>query len=136
MDTRSLGDDSDSSEDETSSGKSPPTKELERTPAERHAFLFRHNLTSSRYELHQFHPLPSQIPFLLSVFANNVNFFAQIVHMPTITKLVRDWRSSDMTSLNPANEALMLSIYYAAVTSMEEEDVSAPCFEVLWSLPA
>jgi hypothetical protein len=28
-----------------------------------------------------------------------------------------------MTSLTPANEALMFSIYYAAITSMEEDDV-------------
>jgi len=45
--------------------------------------------------------------------------------MPTITKLVRHLRASDMTSLSPANEALMFSIYYAAITSMEEEDVSS-----------
>jgi hypothetical protein len=39
--------------------------------------------------------------------------------------MVRDLRGKDMTSLTPANEALMFSIYYAAITSMEEEDVSS-----------
>jgi hypothetical protein len=43
--------------------------------------------------------------------------------MPTITKLVRPVRTGDTISLTPANEALMFSIYYAAITSMEEEDV-------------
>ncbi|KAF2811281.1 uncharacterized protein BDZ99DRAFT_385394 [Mytilinidion resinicola] len=123
-DTRGLeGDEFDSSEDEASSGKSPPTQELERTPSERHAFLFRHNLSPSAHDLREFHPLPSQIPFLLDVFSENVNFITQIVHMPTVTKMVRDLRGSDMMRLTPSNEALMFSIYYAAITSMEEDDV-------------
>lgn len=119
------GDESDSSEDEESPGKSPSTQELERTPSDRHAFLFRHNLSPSAHDLREFHPLPSQIPFLLDVFSENVNFIMQVVHMPTVTKMVRDLRSSDMTRLTPANEALMFSIYYAAITSMEEDDVSS-----------
>jgi hypothetical protein len=133
MDTRSLaGDESDSSEDEASSGKTPSTQELERTPSERHAFLFRHNLSPSAPNLREFHPLPSQIPFLLDVFSENVNFFIQIVHIPTVTKMVRDLRGSGMTRLTPANEALMFSIYYAAVTSMEEDDVSSPWIVMPW----
>jgi hypothetical protein len=133
MDTRSLaGDESDSSEDEASPGKTPSTQELERTPSERHAFLFRHNLSPSAPNLREFHPLPSQIPFLLDVFSENVNFFIQIVHIPTVTKMVRDLRGSGMTHLTPANEALMFSIYYAAVTSMEEDDVSSPWIVMPW----
>ena len=126
MDTRDLaGDESDSSEDEVSSGKTPSTQELERTPSERHAFLFRHNLNSSTPNLRELHPLPSQIPFLVDVFSENVNIFIQVVHIPTVTKMVRELRSSGMTSLTPTNEALMFSIYYAAITSMEEDDVSS-----------
>jgi hypothetical protein len=48
----------------------------------------------------------------------------RVVHVPTVTKMIRDLRGRDMTSLTPANETLMFSIYYAAVTSMEEDDVS------------
>ena len=134
MDTRGLADDeSDSSEDDASSGKTPSTQELERTPSERHGFLFRHNLSSSAPNLSEFHPLPSQIPFLLDVFSENVNLFIQIVHIPTVSKMVRDSRGSGMTRFTPGIEALMFSIYYAAITSMEEEDVSSstvlPCFE-------
>lgn len=127
MDTRGLaGDESDSSEDDASPGKTPSAQELERTPSERHAFLFRHNLSPPAPDLREFHPLPSQIPFLLDMFSENVNFFIQIVHIPTVTKMVRDLRGSGMTRCTPANEALMFSIYYAAVTSMEEDDVSSP----------
>ena len=127
MDTRSLaGDEFDSSEDDASPGKTPSTQELERSPSERHAFLFRHNLSPSTPDLREFHPLPSQIPFLLDVFSENMNLFIQIVHIPTVTKMVRDLRGSGMTGCTPAREALMFSIYYAAINSMEEEDVSSP----------
>lgn len=127
MDTRGLaGDESDSSEDDASPGKTPSTQELERSPSERHAFLFRHNLSPSTPDLREFHPLPSQIPFLLDVFSDNVNLFIQIVHIPTVNKMVRGLRSKGMTRCTPANEALMFSIYYAAINSMEEDDVSSP----------
>ncbi|KAI0873990.1 hypothetical protein GGS24DRAFT_461038 [Hypoxylon argillaceum] len=115
--------DVDSSEDEDLSGASPSTFELERTASERHAFLFRHNLNSSGPDFRELHPLPSQIPFLLDVFSENVNLVVQIVHMPTIREIARSTRGSDITKLTPANEALMFSIYYAAITSMEEDDV-------------
>ncbi|KAJ8109716.1 hypothetical protein ONZ43_g6059 [Nemania bipapillata] len=114
--------DLDSSGDEELSGASPSTFELERTASERHAFLFRHNLNSSGLDPRELHPLPSQVPFLLDVFYENVNLVVQIVHMPTIRDMARSSRGSDITQLTPANEALMFSIYYAAVTSMEDDD--------------
>ena len=127
MDTRGLaGDGSDNSEDEPSPEKMTSTKELERTPSERYAFLFRHNLSHLAPDLRDFHPLPSQIPFLLDVFSENVNSLVQIVHMPTVTKMFRDLRGSGMGHCDPANQALMFSIYYAAITSMEEDDASSP----------
>ncbi|BDD63048.1 hypothetical protein MAP00_007995 [Monascus purpureus] len=119
MDTRDLaGDESDSSEDEASSAQ-----EFERTAAERNAFLFGHNLALPASDVREFHPLPSQIPFLLDVFSENVNFFLRCVHMPTVSKMVRDLRHSGMRHLTPSNEALLFSIYYAAIVSMEEDDV-------------
>ncbi|KAJ5393738.1 uncharacterized protein N7487_011379 [Penicillium crustosum] len=123
-DTRGLPlGDSDTSDDEASLGMTPSTLELERTPAERHGFLFGHNLSPFSPNLTDLHPLPSQIPFLLDVFSENVNIIFQIVHIPTIKKMVRDWRGREMKGLTPANEALMFAIYYAAITSMEEEDI-------------
>jgi hypothetical protein len=86
--------------------------------------LFQHNLSPSAPDLREFHPLPSQIPFLLDIFAENVNAVSRIVHVPTIAKMVRDFRGREMSNLTPANEALMFSIYYAAITSMDEDDVS------------
>ena len=132
-DSYSLGPgDSDTSEDEVSPAKSPSSQELERTPLERHTFLFRHSLSPSAPDLRDFHPLPSQIPFFLDIFSENVNSVIRILHIPTIAKMSRNLRGSDMTRLTPANEALMFSIYYAAVTSMEEDDVSLQWIWILY----
>ncbi len=125
MESGSLGiSDSDTSEDEVSPGKSSSTQELERTPSERHAFLFRHNLGPSNPDTSEFYPPQSHLPLLLDVFSDNVNAICQIVHLPTIWKMVHGLADYDMTSLKPAHEALILSICYAAITSMEDDDVS------------
>ncbi|KAI1109517.1 hypothetical protein F5Y14DRAFT_444644 [Nemania sp. NC0429] len=112
-----------SSDDEALSGASPQTLELERPASERHAFLFQHNLSPPGPDLRELRPLPSQIPFLLDVFYENVNLVVQVVHMPTVNNIARSSRGYDITQLTPANEALMFSIYYAAITSMEDDDV-------------
>ncbi|KAF2101309.1 hypothetical protein NA57DRAFT_72750 [Rhizodiscina lignyota] len=125
-DIRSLAENEyDSSEDEALRAKTSSTKELERAPSERHAFLFRHNLSPSAPDVREFYPLPSQIPFLVDIFAENVNIFIQAVHIPTVKKMIRSLRGSNLTRLTPANEALMFSICYAAINSMEEDDMMA-----------
>ncbi|KAK3941018.1 fungal-specific transcription factor domain-containing protein [Diplogelasinospora grovesii] len=122
MDTRGwAAEDSDFSEDEDSQGRS--TMSTEPTPSERHAFLFRHNLGQQGLDVAALHPLPSQVPFLVNVYAENVNILMQVGHIPTVTKLVRGMHHSQGPTLTPANEALMFAIYYAAVMSMEGEDI-------------
>ncbi|KAJ4424448.1 hypothetical protein N0V82_000970 [Gnomoniopsis sp. IMI 355080] len=101
----------------------PSTQELDRSPSERHSFLFRHNLSFSPADAREFHPLPSQVPFLLNTYSENVNLFMQVVHIPTITKRTRKLRGSDSSELSPSDEALLFSIYYAAIISMEDDDV-------------
>ncbi|CAG7937081.1 unnamed protein product [Penicillium olsonii] len=110
------------SDDDSLPDETPYAREFDQTPAARHGFLFGHNLTSSSPDLNNLHPLPSQIPFLLDLFSENVNMILQVVHLPTVRKMVRDWRGRDMQGLTPAQEALMFAIYYAAITSMENED--------------
>lgn len=75
-------------------------------------------------QLRDCHPLPSQVPFLIDTFAQNVNMIAQVVHVPTVRKLVRDVPGGNLSALGPADSALTFAIYYAAITSMEEADVS------------
>lgn len=117
------GQDPDTSDDDAAAGKTI-NQEPTRTPSQRHAFFFGHNLSHSGTNPKDFRPLPSQIPFLLDIFSENVNSLLQIVHLPTINKLVRKLRSNEMTVFTPANEALMFSIYYSATVSMDTEDVS------------
>lgn len=112
------------SEDEDLPRKTLSTQELERMPSERHAFLFQHKLSPN---LREFHPLPSQIPFPLNVYSENMNLFVQTVHMSTVTKMIHYLRGSDVTNLTPTNQALMFSICYAAVPSMEDDNVSPAC---------
>jgi hypothetical protein len=134
MDTQRLDTvDSDSSDDEDASPeKTPSLPEVHRTPSDRHAFLFGHNLMGPVPDLSESRPLPSQIPFLLDTFSTNVNLFLQVVHMPTVTKMIRNLREDDMAGPSPSNDALLCSIYYAAVTSMVDEDVSKPRFWLPW----
>ncbi|EEY23471.1 fungal specific transcription factor domain-containing protein [Verticillium alfalfae VaMs.102] len=126
-DTQGLaGGDSDVSEDDTDSpGQTASTRESERGASERNGLLFGHNLGPSAPDLGQFRPLPSQIPFLVDVFSENVNFCIQIVHMPALRDMIRDMRGRSAGSIPPANEALAFAVYYAAVTSMSEEDVAS-----------
>ncbi|KAI0099458.1 fungal-specific transcription factor domain-containing protein [Daldinia grandis] len=126
METQGLASgDYDSSEDEDSLSKTPSTQELDRTPSQRHAFLFGHNISSHGPNIHEFHPPLSQIPFIVNTFYQNVNILTQVVHMPTLNKMVQSLQDSGPSILTPANEALMFAIYYSAITSMEEEDVAA-----------
>lgn len=113
---------SDSDSSDESPGTTPSTREHNRAPSDRHAFLFKHNLSGETSDLRQFRPLPSQIPFLLDTFSENVNFILQIVHMPTVRKMVREARG-DASSLSPSSEAVLFSTYYSAVVSMDDEDV-------------
>ncbi|KAM0205163.1 hypothetical protein ACHAQI_009396 [Fusarium lateritium] len=122
MDTRKMADDDLSSEDEDLPADTPSTQELHRDPSERHAFLFRHDDISSSSGGQNFDPLPSQIPFLLDVFQENINLVMHIVHMPSLRKLVRPTRGAP-TTISLKNQALLFSIYYSAITSMDDEDV-------------
>lgn len=126
MDAEGLAgnDEYDSSDEGMSQGHTPSTQEIYRNPTDRHSFLFAGTLGSTSSNLLELHPLPSQIPFLIGTFAENVNIMAQVVHIPTVTRMIRELPGSNLKALTPQNEALMFAIYYAAITSMEEDDVS------------
>ncbi len=120
--TASLANESDDSGDEH--WQQSTAHELARTPADRHGFLFGHNLQPRRPDLQEFRPLPSQIPFLFQTYVDNVNCLIQVVYAPTVSEMVRNLTSSNPIELTAGEEALMFAIYYAAITSMEDEDVS------------
>ncbi|KAL1875312.1 hypothetical protein VTK73DRAFT_10149 [Phialemonium thermophilum] len=77
---------------------------------------------SADVDLRPLHPLPSQIPFMWQVYLENVDPLVKILHTPSMNKLIREIRNN-LDNLNPSTEALMFSIYYAAITSMDAEEV-------------
>jgi hypothetical protein len=110
-------DDSGESEVEDTPDDSPHPPEAS---ADHHAFIFGYR--SADVDLRVLHPLPSQIPFMWQVYQENVEPLIKILHVPTTDKIVRDIRKN-IDGISPAHEALLFSIYYAAITSMEDDEV-------------
>jgi hypothetical protein len=79
--------------------------------------------SSTDVDLRSLHPLPSQIPFYWQTFLDNVHPLVMIVHPPTMYKTIKDVQNN-MESLSKSTEALMFSIYFATITSMNAEEVS------------
>ena len=131
--TDAARDDSSTSDDEDYPVDTAVTPETRREPSTQYASIFRNNLSGSATDLRELHPLPSQIPFLLNMFAEKVNIFSQLVHMPTLNKRLHEMRGPAPSRLTIAEEALMFSIYYAAVTSMDDDDVGASYYLIQYS---
>lgn len=116
-----MGEDTDDSEDEDTPDHSPI--QVVDAATDHHAFILGYR--SSDVDLRKLHPLPSQIPFMWQVYQENVEPLLKILHIPTMEKLIRDMRRN-IDELTHGNEALLFSIYYAAITSMEDEEVCNP----------
>ncbi|KAI1735921.1 fungal-specific transcription factor domain-containing protein [Xylaria scruposa] len=85
-----------------------------------HGFIF--GYSSSNVDLRSLHPLPSQMLFYWQVYMENVDPIVKLLHVPATTKIIKDLRS-DMSTITPAVEALVFAIYFAAITSMQEDEV-------------
>ncbi|CAJ2500729.1 Uu.00g035820.m01.CDS01 [Anthostomella pinea] len=115
---RLTDDDSDYSDD----GDTPVT-DCDPAPEQHfdhHSFIM--GYSSSEVDLAKLHPLPSQIEFIWQIYIESVDPVVKILHVPTMSKAIRELRTN-MSSIPPGLEALMFSIYYAALTSMEDEEV-------------
>lgn len=84
-------------------------------------FLLRN--TSTTHQREDLHPLPSQMLFLWQTYMDNVDPFMKVLHVPTLTKVIRELRGS-YHSLEPSTQALVLAISLAAIMSLEDEEVS------------
>ncbi|KAI2467063.1 fungal-specific transcription factor domain-containing protein [Annulohypoxylon bovei var. microspora] len=116
-DTEQLSDeDSDGSDDGSSPGILNPYPDQ----VDHHGFVL--GYSSSNVDLRKLHPLPSQIPFIWQVYQENVDPLVKILHVPSMSKIIRELRSN-MNDISPGMEALMFAIYYASITSMEEDEV-------------
>jgi hypothetical protein len=61
------------------------------------------------------------------IYQENVDPLVKILHAPSMDKLIRETRNN-LDTLTPPTEALMFSIYYAAITSMDEAEVRTTMF--------
>lgn len=77
-------------------------------------------------DLDKYWPVPSVIPFLWSVYQENVEPLLKVLHIPTMEPVFRDARR-DHKQLSPGNEALVWAIYYAAITSLDPDEVREIC---------
>jgi hypothetical protein len=100
-----------------------PRNEPAQSQSYQNHFLFQQRSSQTTLETRHLHPPSLEVPFLLDTFAENVNLIAGVVCMPQVKQLVRAVRNSGPDSLTASREALLFSVYYAAVASMEYEDV-------------
>lgn len=96
------------------------TMSYKESATDHHSFVLGYR--SCDVDLRKLHPLPSQIPFIWQVYTENVDPLVKILHVPTMNHVIRRLMT-DMNGLSPALEALMFSIYYAAITSLEDDEV-------------
>jgi hypothetical protein len=59
------------------------------------------------------------------VYQENVEPLIKLLHVPSVELILRDARRNH-GKLTPANEALVFTIYFAAITSLESDDVRIP----------
>ncbi|KPM45841.1 hypothetical protein AK830_g571 [Neonectria ditissima] len=100
---------------------SPESTPASIPPIDHHAFILGYR--SADVDLSKCHPLPSHVPFLWSVYQENVEPLIKLVHVPTTEELFRTARrcSGQLTS---GQEALVFAIYYAAIVSLEADEAS------------
>ncbi|ESU11294.1 hypothetical protein FGSG_05350 [Fusarium graminearum PH-1] len=85
-----------------------------------HSFIFGYN--SSDADLRGLHPLPAQGSFLWQIFLENIEPLVKVLHIPTMSKLMAQVRRGEH-DLRPGDEALVFTIYYAAVVSSEKQEI-------------
>jgi hypothetical protein len=78
---------------------------------------FAFGLRSLGTNLQQLHPTPERIFSLWQTYLETVDPLLKIFHTPTVQRQITQ-TSHKLDKIDPAQEALMFSIYYAAITSM------------------
>lgn len=88
--------------------------------SDHHAFVLGYR--SADVDLQKLHPLPSQSTFLWSAYQENVEPLMKFIHVPSVDLILRAARRN-CDELSPAKKALVFSIYFAAITSLEPDEV-------------
>jgi hypothetical protein len=90
----------------------------------RHAFFLKHT-NGTNLEVPSLLPLASQVPFLLEVYAERVHSIIGLPHMPSFRKLLPHRRSERIETSSFDEDALVFAVFYAAICSMDEDEVSS-----------
>ncbi|KAK4154716.1 fungal-specific transcription factor domain-containing protein [Chaetomidium leptoderma] len=112
----------DEASDESDVEATPESADHEKSLVDHQSFILGYR--SADVDLKPLHPLPSQIPFIWQVYQENVDPILKVIHVPSMSKLIKALRHN-FDSLTPSTEALMFSIYYASITSLDEDEVKA-----------
>ncbi|KAG6010053.1 hypothetical protein E4U21_000496 [Claviceps maximensis] len=88
--------------------------------SDHHAFILGYR--SADVDLRKLHPLPIQSALLWSIYQENVEPLVKMLHVPSVDPVMCDART-DCDKLTPGNKALVFTIYLAAITSLEPNDV-------------
>ena len=112
--------DDDSEEEEENSqlsGQSPAE-----TSTSQSSVLFGSSPLHQR-ELRLLHPPPAHLTALFYYYENNVDPMVKLLHIPSLRKLVMR-ASANIDAIPSGNyiEALLFSMYYAAITSLTQEE--------------
>ena len=112
-----MDDDSSEEEDSQFSGQSPAE-----TSTSQSSVLFGSSPLDQR-DLRLLHPPPSQLTALFFYYEKNVDPMVRILHIPSLRKLVLS-ASANIDAIPSGNyvEALLFAMYYAAVTSLTQEE--------------
>ncbi|KAJ9609778.1 hypothetical protein H2200_006106 [Cladophialophora chaetospira] len=99
------------------------TEDEEDTPPEDGAdFVL--GMTSSPTQTSNLHPTPDNVVKLWQIFLTNVNPLVKIIHQPTLQRNIED-AMTDIDHIPRGLEALMFSIYNAAILSMRDGECQA-----------
>ncbi|KAL8766142.1 MAG: hypothetical protein Q9209_006982 [Squamulea sp. 1 TL-2023] len=87
--------------------------------ANHQGFIF--SFSSTILSLRNFHPPANQILTYWEVYKENVDPLAKILHRPSTEKILQE-AAKDLDHINKPLEVMMFSIYFAAVTSLSDEE--------------
>lgn len=80
---------------------------------------------TSTYDTSSLFPLASQIPYLLEVFTERVHSITAVPHIPSLKKVVRRNQTKSRKDLSSSEEALLFAVFYAAICSLDDDEVTA-----------
>lgn len=108
-----------SSEDEDGDYPSPETTH---SSSSHQGFVL--GFCSTNVDMSELHPLPEHVPIYWRIFRENVDPLVKVIHASSIEPTILEAKDR-LDKIHRGLECLMFAMYYAAVTSMWEEECKA-----------